>query len=118
VTPPSPYVISYFTRDLAACRLFYEGLVGLAVHTEVPDVYFLCGAGPWRLQFPRIDPDRLGRDTVSSGLVLFGVETENEFADLQDRLRSATTVYDDGCRDPDGRVVMVQVFDPAAPFHD
>ena len=118
MTPPSPYVITYFTNDLAANRHFYGDVVGLALHSDLPDVYFLCGAGGWGLQILRTEPDRPGRDEVSSGLILFGVETEAELEAFHARLRGAGLEEGDGYRDPDGRIVMAQVFNPAHPFHD
>lgn len=118
MSSPSPYVITYFTNDLEANRRFYGDLIGLPLHRDLPGVYFICGTGGWRLQILQTDPDRPGRQAVSSGLVLFGVETEEELAAFHGRLRSACLHEDDGYRDPDGRIVMVQRFDPARPFHD
>jgi catechol 2,3-dioxygenase-like lactoylglutathione lyase family enzyme len=111
-------VITYFTDDLDANRRFYEEVVGLELHSELPDVYFLCGTGGWRLQILKIDPDRPGRQAVSSGLVLFGVETEDELTAFHARLQAAGCDEGDGYRDPDGRIVMAQLFDPTHPFHD
>jgi catechol 2,3-dioxygenase-like lactoylglutathione lyase family enzyme len=45
---PSPYVISYFTDDLASNRRFYGDVVGLPIHSDLPDIYFLAGAGGWK----------------------------------------------------------------------
>src|SRR2546421_769264 len=118
MSTPSPYVITYFTNDLEANRRFYGEVIGLPLHTDLPDVYFLAGSGGWRLQILRVDPDRPGRDRVSAGLVLFGVQTEEELADFHARLRAARLDEGDGYRDPDGRIVMAQLFDPAFPFHD
>lgn len=118
VAPLSPFVISYFTSDLAATRRFYRDVIGLPVNSELPDVYFLAGTGAWRLQFLQIDPNRPGRDTVSSGLVLFGVETDEELDACVDRLRSAGFAERDGYRDPDGRIVMLQRYNPEHTFHD
>lgn len=85
---PSPYVVSYFTDDLDSSR-FYGEVVGLELHSDLPDVYFLAGTGGWRLQILRTAPDRPGRQTVSSGLVLIGVQTKEELAALHSRLRGA-----------------------------
>jgi hypothetical protein len=76
-------------------------------------MYFLAGAGGWRLQIVHTDAGRPGRQTVSSGLVLIGVQTEDELAALHCRLRAAGLDEDDGYRDPDGRIVMVRLFDPS-----
>lgn len=116
--PPSPFVISYFASDLAAARRFYEDVIGLPVNSDLPDVYFLAGAGPWRLQFLQVEPARPGRDTVSSGLVLLGLETPAELEALHARLRSQGLREDDGYRDPDGRIVIAQLYNPARSFHD
>jgi catechol 2,3-dioxygenase-like lactoylglutathione lyase family enzyme len=118
VSEPSPYVITYFTEDLDANRRFYGEVVGLELFSELPDVYFLCGTGAWRLQILRTDPDRPGRQAVSSGLVLFGLETQDELAAFHARLRAAGFKEKDGYRDPDGRIVLAQLFDPTYPFHD
>ena len=115
---PSPYVITYFTNDLPANRRFYGDLIGLQLHSDMPDVYFLAGNGAWRLQFLQTDSAREGRETVSSGLVLFGVDTTEELHACQARLDEAGLSEGDGYRDPDGRIVMLHVFDPAHPFHD
>lgn len=117
MTAPSPYVITYFTEDLAANRKFYGETVGLPLHSDLPDVYFLCGTGGWRLQLLRVD-DRPGRGEVSSGMVLFGFETEAALAGFHARMQAAGLIDEDGYRDPDGRIVMAQVFDRQAPFHD
>jgi catechol 2,3-dioxygenase-like lactoylglutathione lyase family enzyme len=118
MSTPSPYVITYFTNDLEANRRFYGDVIGLPLHSDLADVYFLAGAGGWRLQILQVEPDRPGRDTVSSGLVLFGVQTEEELSALHARLQAAGLSEGDGYRDPDGRIVMVKCFDPAYPFHD
>jgi catechol 2,3-dioxygenase-like lactoylglutathione lyase family enzyme len=118
VPSPSPYVVSYFTDDLDSNRRFYGEVIGLDLHSDLPDVYFLAGAGGWRLQILRTDADRPGRQTVSSGLVLIGVQTEEELASLHARLQAAGLDEADGYRDPDGRIVMVRLFDPSYPFHD
>lgn len=55
---------------------------------------------------------------MSSGLVLFGLETPEELESFHARLRAAGLSEGDGCRDPDGRIVMAQLFDPSRPFHD
>lgn len=113
----SPYVITYFTDDLHANRRFYGEVVGLPLHTDLPDVYFLAGTGGWRLQLLRVD-ERPGRRKASSGMVLFGFETESELAAFHARMRAAGLEDEDGYRDPDGRIVMAQLFDPESPFHD
>jgi catechol 2,3-dioxygenase-like lactoylglutathione lyase family enzyme len=43
-SPPVPFVISYFTRDIPANRRFYGQVLGLELHSDLEDVYFLCGA--------------------------------------------------------------------------
>jgi catechol-2,3-dioxygenase len=115
VPSPSPYVISYFRDDLDSNRRFYEDVIGLDVCSELPGVYFLAGR---QLQILRTDAGRPGRQTVSSGLVLVGVQTEDELAALRKRLQAAGLDEADGYRDPDGRVVMVTLFDPSHPSHD
>lgn len=115
---PSPFVITYFTDDLAANREFYGGILGLPQQSELPDTYVLLGNGGWRLQILRIEPGRPGRETVSSGLVLIGVEDGDELAELHTRLRAHGLSESDGYRDPDGRIVMLQLFDASRPFHD
>jgi catechol 2,3-dioxygenase-like lactoylglutathione lyase family enzyme len=118
VASPSPYVLTFFTEDLESNRRFYGDLIGLPIQSELPEVYFLAGTGAWRVQILHTDPDRPGRQKVSPGMVLFGVETEDELAALHARLRAAGLNEEDGYRDPDGRIVMMQVFDPSDPFHD
>jgi catechol 2,3-dioxygenase-like lactoylglutathione lyase family enzyme len=118
VASPTPFVITYFTDDLEANRRFYGDVLGLPLHSDLPDVYFLCGSSGWRLQFLRTDADRPGRQSTSSGLILFGLESEEELAEFHARLRDAGLEEDDGYRDPDGRIVMAQLFDPRHPFHD
>src|SRR5436305_13709798 len=111
-------MIIYLSADVDWNRRFCGEVVGLDLHIELTDVYFLCGTGSWRLQILRTDPDRPGRQAVSSGLVLFGIETEDELAAFHARLQAAGCDESDGYRDPDGRIVMAQLFDPTYPFHD
>lgn len=115
--PASPYVITFFTADLDANRHFYGDVVGLSLHTELPGVYFLAGSGGWRLQLLQVD-DRPGRRQPSSGMVLFGFQTESELDAFHARMRAAGLEDEDGYRDPDGRIVMGQLYDPGSPFHD
>ena len=127
---PTPFVITYFTHDLAANRRFYGDLLGLELHSEQPDTYFLCGSHPTRLQVLAAGPQHgfAASDPPSSGLVVVGVDTAEELGRLRDRLVAAG--IDEEVRqceagaqlksysDPDGRSVVLQLFNRNKPFHD
>jgi catechol 2,3-dioxygenase-like lactoylglutathione lyase family enzyme len=121
VTPPSavPFVISYFTDDLAANRRFYGDVLGLRLDSELPETYFLCGTESVRLQILVVDPDRPGRREPSSGLVLVGVDSAAHQQEIAARAAAAGVAsVDGGLVDPDGRIVIVRTVDPVRRFHD
>jgi catechol 2,3-dioxygenase-like lactoylglutathione lyase family enzyme len=113
-----PYVISYFTEDLAANRRFYGEVLGLELQSELADVYFLCGSDAVRLQILIRDPTRTGRRATSTGLVLIGVDTQDELDAIRARAEAAGVAEAVGYADPDGRIVLLQVFNRRKPFHD
>jgi catechol 2,3-dioxygenase-like lactoylglutathione lyase family enzyme len=91
---PVPFVISYFTCDLAANRRFYGEFLGLSLRSEpgLEDVFFLAGTEPVRLE--------------RAALGITERRDEEEGPNTAARFR-----------DPDGRMVVVQLFDPAHRFH-
>lgn len=127
---PTPFVITYFTHDLAANRRFYGDVLGLELHSERPDTYFLCGSDAARLQILAAGSQHgfAASDPPSSGLVTVGIDTPEELGRLRERLVAAG--IDEELRqgeagaqltsysDPDGRSVVLQLFNRSKPFHD
>lgn len=127
----TPFVISYYTRDLQANRRFYGDFLGIPLqsHPGLEDAFFLCGTESVRMQI-LLPPDGLGQaeESTSTGLVLLGVQTSDELMAI--RRRASDLGIPDHTDDqpelprvarfldPDGRVVIVQLFDPSQRFHD
>lgn len=115
---PTPFVFTYFTDDVGANRKFYGEVLGFELRSEHPDLYFVCGSGRSRLQILRTD-DRPGRTTVSSGLVMLGFDSGAELAAFREGAIARGAAHDgEVFSDPDGRLVISQVFDRENPFHD
>lgn len=127
----TPFVISYYTRDVQANRRFYGDFLGIPLHSHpgLEDAFFLCGTESVRMQI-LLPPEGLGRaeEAISTGLVLLGVQTNDELIAIRRRADELgipdhtddETQLPPAARflDPDGRVVIVQLFDPSQRFHD
>lgn len=129
--PPTPFVISYYTLDLQANRRFYGEFLGIPLHSHpgLEDVFFLCGTEPVRMQI-LLPPEGFGQgdQPASSGSVLLGVETSDELTAIRRRAADLGIPEHPDDRqgappvarflDPDGRMVIVQLFDRRHRFHD
>lgn len=127
----TPFVISYFTRDIDANRRFYGDFLGMHLHTEpgLEQVFFLCGHEDVRMQILLLPAElEQAAAPISSGLVILGVATAEELSEVRrraQRLRIPEQAARQGeaarvarFLDPDGRIIIVQLFNGSRRFHD